>query len=51
MKATPYELIELGLWERYCNQFGVSVWAVSEGQIDEDTELDIDWNKNMKQEE
>ena len=33
------ELIELGLWERYCDLWGINVWAVNEGQMASDEEI------------
>jgi len=43
MKVTPHELMKLGLWERYCDETGMSIYAVNEG-LDSDAELvwDID---------
>lgn len=40
MKATVSELIELGLWERYCEDTGTNEWAINEGLIDSETELE-----------
>lgn len=36
MTATAKELNDLGLWEKLCEQSGMSLWAMAEGQIDPD---------------
>lgn len=40
MRVTPKELLELGLWERYCREQGVNVWSINEGLIDPKEELE-----------
>ena len=40
MKITVRELFKLGLWERFCDETGTNVWAVNEGLIDRDTEVE-----------
>lgn len=39
---TPGELIDRGIWLKSCEVLGISEWAVSEGQIDRDTEMAIE---------
>jgi len=41
MKITPNEAMKLGLWESICDIQGIDVWAIKEGQLDPDTELEI----------
>ena len=40
--TTPGELLELGLWDDYCEISGTSVWAVNEGMINREEEIYID---------
>ena len=42
MKITPIELFKLGLWERFCDKTGTNGWAVNEGLLGQDEELE--WN-------
>lgn len=40
MKITVRELMDLGLWERYCKDTGTNEWALNEGLIDENKEIE-----------
>lgn len=40
MKTTAHELLRLGLWDKYCEQTGTNVWAVNEGLLDGDEEIE-----------
>lgn len=40
MKVTVRELIQLNLWDKYCDDTGMNIWAVNEGLIDKDVELE-----------
>ena len=40
MKKTINELIDEGLWEEYCEKHGISLYAVNEGQLDGDEEVE-----------
>lgn len=40
MKITIRELMNLGLWDRYCQDTGTNEWALNEGLIDKDTEVE-----------
>jgi len=42
--TTPRELIDKGLWDRYCEISGMSVYAVNEGYPD-DTPISLDLPK------
>lgn len=34
MEITARELMDLGLWDRFCEETGTNVWCVNEGQLD-----------------
>ena len=36
---TAEELIDRGLWEQFCGDRGINVWAINEGQMDDDHEF------------
>lgn len=36
---TPNELIDYGLWDKYCELTGVDIWAVNEGRMDSQDKL------------
>lgn len=36
---TASEILEKGLWEKYCELTGTNEWALNEGLMDEDEEL------------
>ncbi len=40
MVTTAKELMDLGLWRRFCEETGISIWAVSEGLLDENEKLE-----------
>ena len=41
MKITirPYDLMDRGVWDKYCELTGTNVWAVNEGLIRAEEEL------------
>lgn len=41
MKITPNELFKLNKWIEYCNLKGVNEWAVNEGMMDSNEDLDL----------
>jgi hypothetical protein len=41
MKISFREANDLGLWDWVCEKTGISVWAVNEGQLDPDEEIDV----------
>ena len=41
MKITPEEALELGIWGEVADAKGINVWALQEGQIDDDEELTV----------
>lgn len=48
MKITAAELKELGLWNRFCDDTGMNPWALNEGLLDRD--LELEWNVIKKSE-
>lgn len=38
---TAGELIDKGVWDEFCNLFGISVWAVNEGRMSSDEEFTL----------
>jgi len=42
MKITPKEAMSLGIWDKVCELSGINVWALNEGLIDENKELEIE---------
>jgi hypothetical protein len=42
MKKTYNELIDEGLWEDYCEKTGTSLYAINEGTLDGDEEIEYD---------
>jgi hypothetical protein len=40
MRITIKEIMELGLWDRYCRETGTNVWAVNEGLMSSSEEVD-----------
>ena len=49
MKIKIREIFELGLWERYCKETGTNEWAVNEGLIG--NEDDVEWGLTQAQKE
>ena len=41
MKITPIEAMELGIWQIVCDKAGINPWAVNEGLIDPDKEIEV----------
>ncbi len=41
MKATVREIMEAGLWERVCEIEGINPWAVNEGLMGDDHEIEL----------
>jgi len=41
MKITPREALLLGIWGEVADVKGINVWAIKEGLIDEDEEIEI----------
>jgi len=39
--TTPHELMELRLWERYCDLHDTNMWAVNEGLLGPDDEITL----------
>lgn len=39
--STPNELMDLDLWDTYCEQAGISVWAVNEGLMDSKKDIEV----------
>jgi len=39
LELTAREIVDLGIWEEYCNWSGMSLWAFKDGQIQDDTEI------------
>ena len=44
--ATPNELIDQGLWEKYCEETGTNPYAVNEGLISGNE--NIEWDRKKK---
>lgn len=40
MKITAKELFKLGLWERFCAETGTSPYAVNEGLLSDNAEIE-----------
>lgn len=34
IRITAREIMDKGLWDKFCELKGISVWAVNEGQVD-----------------
>lgn len=45
---TPHELMEKGLWDKFCDMTGTSVWAVKEGLLDSDDNLHLTEQQAIK---
>lgn len=41
MKVTAEELIDNGLWERYCELSGTDEWAINEGLMELNHEIEL----------
>lgn len=41
IKMTASELIDAGYWDEYCEITGTTVWAVNEGLMDGDEEIEV----------
>lgn len=41
MKITVREIFDMGLWEEFCEITGTNEWAVNEGLVDYDEEMEI----------
>ena len=41
MKITPSEALKLGIWEKICELSGLNPWAVNEGLLNENEELEV----------
>lgn len=41
IRKTAEELIDMELWEDVCEMFGFNVWAVNEGLMDSDYEIEF----------
>lgn len=39
--VTASELIDRGVWDDYCEKHGINVWAVNEGLMDSDHEIEL----------
>jgi len=46
IKTTPRQLFDLGLWDEYCKDTGTNEWAVNEGLMNYDEE--IEWEFPLK---
>lgn len=42
---TAEELINIGLWDRFCDKRGINVWAINEGLMDEDEKFVLSWDE------
>ena len=45
IKIKAKKILDLGLWDKYCEVYGISVWAINEGLMDEDEWLTISTKK------
>lgn len=39
--TTPRELLDKGLWDRYCQLTGTNEWALNEGLMDSSQEVTV----------
>jgi len=42
------ELIDHGLWDQFCEDRGLNVWIVNEGQMDSDHEFVLSYDESVK---
>ena len=49
IEATPSELMDMGLWEEYCEDQGINPWIVKEGLMKSDHK--ITWIKDSREAE
>jgi len=44
MRLSFNEMNKLDIWERYCDKYGMNIYAVNEGfDPNEELKMDIDW--------
>lgn len=41
MKVTARELMDRGVWVAACDELGLNEWAVNEGRMDSDDEVEM----------
>jgi len=44
IKMTARELMDTGLWQDFCEETGMNEWAMAEGLLDSDDEVEIPEN-------
>jgi hypothetical protein len=37
--VTAEEILDKGVWDEFCEEFGINVWAINEGLMDSDEEF------------
>jgi len=40
-KTTPRELMDWGMWEKYCQKTGTNPWAMAEGLMDSEESIEL----------
>ena len=39
--VTAQEVLDAGVWDEFCEEFGLNVWAINEGRMDSDEEFSL----------
>jgi hypothetical protein len=39
--VTAEEIMDKGSWEKFCEEFGINLWAMNEGLMDDDDEFTL----------
>lgn len=39
--VTAREILDKGVWDEFCEEFGINVWAINEGLMDDSEEFSL----------